>query len=138
MLAGIVLLGKETCMHELSIAHNLVELASTAALDAGVSQVSAVHLRLGLLAGVVPEALEFGFEIAAQGTPLAGAQLLIETVPVMVYCSACHETVLLANIQYFYCPVCGEPTSQIVQGRELELVALEYTTASLPRGDHHA
>jgi hydrogenase nickel incorporation protein HypA/HybF len=113
-------------MHELSIAHNLVEMASAAAREAGVEQVIAVHLRLGELAGVVREALEFSFAIASEGTALAGATLLIDMVPVLVYCGQCQQTVPLANIQRFCCPWCDTPTSQIVQGRELELVALDY------------
>ena len=112
-------------MHELSIAHNLVELASDAAERAGVSRVSVVRLRLGALAGVVREALEFGFAIAADGTPLAGAQLAIEELPVRIFCPRCRAQADLPNIQCFRCPVCGSPAGQIVQGRELELAALE-------------
>ena len=50
-------------MHELSIAHSLVEIAEEAAAKAGVARVTVVHLRLGVLAGVVQDALLFGFEI---------------------------------------------------------------------------
>lgn len=57
-------------MHELSIALSLVELAAEAAANAGAERVEAVHLRVGALAGVVPEALQFSFAIAARGTPL--------------------------------------------------------------------
>ena len=113
-------------MHELSIAHSLVELAGDAAARAGVSRVSAVRLRLGALAGVVREALEFGFAIAADGTPLAGARLEIAELPVRVFCPRCQAEAELPSIQRFCCPACGLPTAQIVQGRELELAALEY------------
>jgi hydrogenase nickel incorporation protein HypA/HybF len=113
-------------MHELSIAHNLVEMASAAAHEAGVEYVLAAHLRLGELSGVVREALEFSFAIASEGTPLAGAALIIESVPVLVYCKQCEQTVPITNVQRFRCPQCDTPTNQIVQGRELELVALEY------------
>jgi hydrogenase nickel incorporation protein HypA/HybF len=113
-------------MHELSIAHSLVELASDAATRAGVAHVRVLHLRLGALAGVVREALEFSFTLAAEGTPLAGTQLAIEEVPVRIYCACCQAHAELPDIQRFRCPQCGTPSSQIVQGRELELVALEY------------
>lgn len=71
-------------MHELSLAYNLVEIAAEAAQKARVKRVTAVTLRLGALSGVEKEALLFGYEIAAQGTPLEGSQLVIEEVPVVV------------------------------------------------------
>ncbi|MBK9712575.1 MAG: hydrogenase maturation nickel metallochaperone HypA [Kouleothrix sp.] len=113
-------------MHELSIAYSLVELASAAAAEAGVAHISVVHLRLGALAGVVRDALEFGFEIAAADTPLAGARLAIEELPVQIYCPSCDAPATLPDVRQFCCPRCGTPTARIVQGRELELVALEY------------
>ncbi|MBL8163391.1 MAG: hydrogenase maturation nickel metallochaperone HypA [Anaerolineae bacterium] len=112
-------------MHELSIAHSLVETASRAAQDAGVQQVQAVHLRLGALAGVVKEALLFSYDIAAEGTVLAGSRLEIEDIPVAIHCPNCAVTSTLASIQSFCCPLCGQPSADIRQGRELELVSLE-------------
>ncbi|WP_322813987.1 hydrogenase maturation nickel metallochaperone HypA [Chloroflexus sp.] len=112
-------------MHELSIAHNIVTIASNAAAEAGVDRISAVHLRIGALAGVVADALRFSFAIAAEGTPLAGADLIIEEVPVVVFCPDCNAEVTLTNPRLFRCPRCDRPCGQIVHGRELELVALE-------------
>jgi hydrogenase nickel incorporation protein HypA/HybF len=112
-------------MHELSIAYSMVELASAAAERAGASKVAALHLRLGALAGVVEEPLRLGFEIAAQGTPLAGARLEIEHLPVVIFCGTCVDERELDSPQRFRCPICGTPSGQVVQGRELEIVALE-------------
>ena len=61
-------------MHELSIAHSLVESAVDAAEKAGARRVTRVHLRLGALSGVVRNALEFGYEITTQGTLLEGSE----------------------------------------------------------------
>ena len=112
-------------MHELSIAHSLVEIADAAARDAGANQVTTVHLRLGVLSGVVKEALLFSFEIAAQGTRLAGATLAIEAVPLVVFCPQCQAEVTLPTVQRFRCPQCDTPTDTIIQGKELELVSIE-------------
>jgi hydrogenase nickel incorporation protein HypA/HybF len=64
-------------MHELSIAAGIVEIASEEAARRGC-RVEAVHLKLGALAGVVRQALEFSWEIACEETPVAGARLEIE------------------------------------------------------------
>ncbi|MFN8441191.1 MAG: hydrogenase maturation nickel metallochaperone HypA [Caldilineaceae bacterium] len=112
-------------MHELSIAHSIVEVAEKAAIDAGATQVKAVHLRLGVLSGVVKSSLLFGWEIVTQDTLLAGASLEIEELPVIVFCPTCQQAVTLPSTQLFRCPICDTPTAQILQGRELEVKALE-------------
>src|SRR5271156_5873648 len=111
-------------MHELSIAMSIVELAEEEAERRGV-QVNAVHLKLGALSGVVKEALLSCYEMACENTPLQGSLLLVEDVPVVIFCPRCQAQRPLSSLQLFCCPECGTPTSEIVQGQELEVVALE-------------
>jgi hydrogenase nickel incorporation protein HypA/HybF len=111
-------------MHELSIAIGIVEAAGEEAKQRNV-QVSAVHLRLGALSGVVKDALLFSYEVACQNTPLEGSRLLIEEVPVAVYCPQCKAKHVLESVQLFACPQCGAPTGDVLQGKELEVFALE-------------
>src|SRR5215469_785559 len=106
-------------MHELSIAIGIVEAAGEEAKQRKV-QVSAVHLRLGALSGVVKDALLFSYEVACQNTPLEGSRLLIEEVPVAVYCPQCKAKHVLESVQLFACPQCGAPTGDVLQGKELE------------------
>ena len=88
-------------------------------------QVCAVHLRLGPLAGVVKEALLSSYEMACFDTPLKNSRLVIEDVPIVVYCSKCKAERTLASMQLFCCPECDTPTPDVVHGKELEVVALE-------------
>ncbi|HWQ32037.1 MAG TPA: hydrogenase maturation nickel metallochaperone HypA [Blastocatellia bacterium] len=112
-------------MHELSIALSMIEMAGEEAARRGGARISAIHLRLGPLSGVVKDALLFAYDLACEGTPLAGSRLLIEETPVVVYCPACQKEQILSSIQHFCCPVCATPTPEIRQGRELEVTALE-------------
>ncbi len=112
-------------MHELSIAMSIVEMAEEESQRRGGVQVHAVHLRLGLLSGVVKEALLSSYEIACQATPLEGSQLLIEEVAVEIFCPKCNVTLPVRSIQWFCCPQCATPTPDVVRGKELEVVALE-------------
>lgn len=114
-------------MHELSIAHSLVEIASQAALEVNAKKVEAVRLRLGALSGVVKEALLFSYDVVIEDTILAGSRLDIEELPVIVYCPQCEVESQLPGIQQFRCPRCGQPTARIAQGKELEIVSLEYS-----------
>ena len=68
-------------MHELSIALSMIDMASEEVVRLGGGRVTALHLKLGELSGVVKEALNFSWEIACQGTPLEGSQLVIEETP---------------------------------------------------------
>jgi hydrogenase nickel incorporation protein HypA/HybF len=111
-------------MHELSIAMSIVDAALEEAARRG-AQVSAVHLRLGALSGVVKDALLFSYEVACQDTPLQGSQLVVEDVPVIVFCLQCQKEQRLHSVQLFACPDCGSPTMDVRQGKELEVFALE-------------
>jgi hydrogenase nickel incorporation protein HypA/HybF len=111
-------------MHELSIAMSIVEMAQKEAMQRGV-QVNAVHIRLGALSGVVKQALLSSYEMACDDTPLRGSRLIIEEVPVVIFCPHCKVQRPLSSVQLFCCVECGTPTSEIVHGKELEVVALE-------------
>ena len=111
-------------MHELSIAMGIVEAAVDEAKQRNV-QVTAVHLRLGALSGVVKDALLFCYEVACQDTPLQGSRLAVEEVPVAVFCARCEEKRVIESLQSFTCPQCGAPAGNVLQGRELEVFALE-------------
>jgi hydrogenase nickel incorporation protein HypA/HybF len=112
-------------MHELSIAMSMVEMAEEEATRRGGVKVFAIHLKLGQLSGVFKDALLFSYEVACQGTRLEGSQLIIEEIPVVVYCPTCRVETPLASLQQFCCAACGTLTSEVVQGKELEVVALE-------------
>jgi hydrogenase nickel incorporation protein HypA/HybF len=111
-------------MHELSIALNILEMAQAEAERRSV-KVNAVHLKLGALSGVVKESLLFSYDVASADTVLKGSRLVIEEVPVAVFCSKCQAQRPVDSVQRLCCTECGTPTSEIVQGKELELVALE-------------
>jgi hydrogenase nickel incorporation protein HypA/HybF len=111
-------------MHELSIAMSIVELAEEEAESRGV-KIEAVHLKLGALSGVVKDALRSCYEMACADSPLKGSRLIVEDVPIIIFCPSCQAQRPLSSVQLFCCPECGTPTSQIVQGKELEVVALE-------------
>jgi hydrogenase nickel incorporation protein HypA/HybF len=111
-------------MHELSIAMSIVEMAEEEA-ERRSAQVDAVHLELGALSGVVKEALLFSYEVACNGTLLEGSRLVVKDIPIEVYCPACQMPKILTSMQWFYCPDCGTPTSEVIHGKELVITALE-------------
>jgi hydrogenase nickel incorporation protein HypA/HybF len=112
-------------MHELSIAMSIIDMVEEETGRLGGRKVEAVHLRIGRLSGIVHDALRSSFELATDGTPLAGTRLVIEDVPVLVQCPTCGEPREVRSIQEFRCVVCGTFTGEVVAGRELLVTALE-------------
>ena len=114
-------------MHELSIAHGLVNAACEALsrCEPAPAGVRSVLIRIGALSGVVPTALEFCYGLTVEGTPLAGSRLVVEEQPVVVFCPSCLENRALEDPSRFRCPICNTSTPRLVQGRELELISME-------------
>jgi hydrogenase nickel incorporation protein HypA/HybF len=112
-------------MHELSIAMSIVEMAEEESDQRGGARVNAVYLKLGALAGVVKDALLSSYELACEGTGLQGSRLVIEEIPIVVYCPTCLAPRTLDSVQWFACPECRSPVSEVIHGRELQVVALE-------------
>ena len=114
-------------MHELSIAHGLVEAACEALsrCEPAPAGVRSILIRIGALSGVVPSALEFCYGLTVEGTPLAGSRLVVEEQPVVVFCPRCLENRTLDDPSRFRCPICDAATPELVHGRELELISME-------------
>ena len=89
------------------------------------ARVVEVRLRVGALASVVRESLEFCYGIASEGTALEGSRLVVNVLPVVMHCEKCGKDVELAGVQSFRCPHCGEPCFDLRQGRELEIDSIE-------------
>ena len=111
-------------MHELSIAQSLLDIVLEQSEIHGVEQVKVIKLQIGELAAVVPESLSFCFELLSKDTLADGAALEIETLPVVARCSNC-EILFQVEHHKFICPDCGEPTLEMVSGRELSVASIE-------------
>jgi len=120
-------------MHELSIALSIVELAEEESERQGGAKVNAIHLKLGPLSGVVKAALESAFGLAVEGTAIDGARLAVEDVPIVAYCPKCLAERTVRSMQWLVCPVCESPFTEVIHGRELEVVALEIEELEVPR-----
>ncbi len=112
-------------MHELSMAASIVEtVTETAAAHPG-ARVLEVRLRIGALAAIIEDSLQFCWELATEGSPLAGAKLVVNTLPVVIHCANCGADSELDGVQSFRCPRCNEPAADLRQGRELEIESIE-------------
>lgn len=111
-------------MHELSIAQNIITIIQSELPKYNFSKVQFISLRIGVMRQIVPDALFFAFECLAKDTPLEGAAIKIETIPIKGRCRSCHHEFILDNWQA-KCTSCGDNQIEIIGGKELEIVAFE-------------
>jgi hydrogenase nickel incorporation protein HypA/HybF len=87
--------------------------------------ITCLRLRVGALSGVVPDALQFAFEVLKTGTAAEFATLEVEFVPLSLYCPDCAREFSTDGFGYM-CPVCERFDTEIRKGRELEITGVEY------------
>ena len=110
-------------MHELSIAMNIVEICTEEASKAGAQTVSKVELEIGTISGVIPDALEFSWDVAIRDTPIENARLAISLVQARARCLDCKKEFELDDVLN-PCPSCGSFGNEILQGKELKIKAI--------------
>ncbi|RSS81923.1 hydrogenase maturation nickel metallochaperone HypA [Streptomyces sp. WAC06614] len=114
-------------MHEMSIAMSVVDQVEHAARDGGAHAVREVRLQVGALAGVVPDALAFCFELACTGTLLEGAALVTTPVPARAHCTGCSTDWAVGMPPDLCCPGCGSATgTELRSGRELRIESVTW------------
>lgn len=107
-------------MHELSIAESIVDTVTQRTAE---RRIEVVRVRIGTLMAVVPDALMFCFDLATQGTPLEGARLEIDQTEAKVYCRACDQESVVADL-ILLCD-CGSADVEVLAGRELQVSSVE-------------
>ena len=113
-------------MHELSIAEEMVEILVGHLADYSGSSVESVVVAVGDYSGVDPESLRLVFPFAAEGTPVEGSELIINTIRVSVKCLDCGERTDKINTPL--CSTCGSRNLEFDSGRELEITSFDIST----------
>lgn len=113
-------------MHEVSIMEEAVRMAVESAKASGATRVLSLRLRVGVLSGVVPEALRFAFDVVCRDTLAEGASLQMESVPATAWCPDCQAEFPCPEF-FSECPRCHQPSGDLRRGRELEIASIEVT-----------
>ncbi len=116
-------------MHEMALAESLIGVIREELERHEAGGLKRVILSHGALAGVVPEALQLAFGVLTAGTPLAGAELEMREIPILLACGGCGAefspekglTALLAP-----CPDCSEQLGHtVLSGKGIVIEHLE-------------
>ena len=111
-------------MHELSIAQSIVDILLDQMKIHGLSRIESVSLRIGALRAVMVDSLSFSFCVLTSGSPLEGARLEVEEVPIQGHCLECGQEFTLETWMDD-CPLCRAARVEITSGKELDIVAVE-------------
>ncbi len=111
-------------MHEIGLMQETINMALDHAKNQNAHKIHSLKMRVGDLSGVIPEALQFAFDVMINDTIAQGAKLYIETIPVTCYCLNCQTNFQPDDIIY-QCPHCDNLSTKILTGKELELTSLE-------------
>ena len=109
-------------MHELAISEAIV---SEVCEHVETGSVVRVVLEIGQLSAVVPDAVRFCFDVAAQGTRLEGAALEIVEIPGVARCQSCQSQVALGDALAAACTTCGGVDLAVLSGHELRIKCVE-------------
>jgi hydrogenase nickel incorporation protein HypA/HybF len=115
-------------MHEVGIVTQALDMALEAAKKENAARITLMRMRIGDLAGVVPEALEFAFSVVTRETIAEGAKFEWDAVPVLCRCDRCQKD-FTPDAMAYRCPDCGELATKILSGREIEVTEIEVETA---------
>jgi hydrogenase nickel incorporation protein HypA/HybF len=118
-------------MHELSITQSVVE---SIVERLGDTQVTRVTLEIGRLSGVVVDSIRFCFDLVAEGTPVQGAELVVDEPGGTGQCRDCavrFET----NDPIVLCPGCGSSDVNVLAGQDMRIKSVEVLTACAPPVD---
>jgi hydrogenase nickel incorporation protein HypA/HybF len=116
-------------MHEASVAAGILDIVQQNVLAGDARRVRAVRVRVGEMAGVVPDSLGFCFGAIVAGTDYSSAFLEIDRVPARGVCGDCGHAAAIASLPPFTCPSCGSPFITVTSGDDLKVVDVELDDA---------
>jgi len=111
-------------MHELAIATSILNCVQAEAARMPKARITKVGVKIGELAGVDRDALQFGFEVLVKDTEWQALALELEYVPRMQRCSKCTYEFRMTEFDP-RCPLCGDASTDCISGEELDIAYLE-------------
>jgi hydrogenase nickel incorporation protein HypA/HybF len=111
-------------MHELSVAQNIIEIIQQSVPEPEWKQVAAVRVRIGALAGIVPDSLKFSFQAITAESVLSNARLITEYIPFRVHCRTCNTDTQNED-GFAMCGKCESTDIQVLSGTELQIKEIE-------------
>jgi hydrogenase nickel incorporation protein HypA/HybF len=114
-------------MHEMALAEGILAVVLDAAKD---QRVVKIQLQAGRLQAIVPDSLQFSFQLIAEGTSAANARVELKEIPLRMRCNNC-----TAEDEYSFppsfCVHCRATDFVLVSGDELIVDSVQLDTGDI-------
>ena len=111
-------------MHELPVTQSIVRIASEEAKKNNVKIVKEIRIKVGKLTGLIPNCIQYYFDIISKGTVVEGAKLNIEKLPIRIKCNNCGKESII-EVNSYSCSFCNSNDIKIIGGNEFYIESLE-------------
>lgn len=112
-------------MHELPVTQSIIKIAKEEAEKHNAVKVSNIKLVVGELTGMVPECIQYYFDLLSKGTILEGAELTLKKLPLIAECKDCHYENRMINFPQNLCPSCKSENIRVKGGNEFYIDSME-------------
>lgn len=110
-------------MHELAITESVLRTAVPKAEESGAKRILEIRLSIGELSGVIPEYVQYYFDLISKGTIAEGAKIVAKELPVTIRCQSCGYEGAVSRKDRC-CPVCESIQFRITGGQEFYVDSL--------------
>jgi len=110
-------------MHELSLAMDVIDLASAEAAKHSTFHIYEIEIEVGELSGVETEAFQFSLEMLAKESILNRAEIKILCIPGKAKCGGCKQEYDMHDL-LTACPLCGGYAADIISGKEFRVKSM--------------
>ena len=111
-------------MHESHLIQGAIRQISEEAAKKNIERVRSIHLKVGLGLGMDEESVRLHFEALADGTPVEGAIIVVNFIPVKLKCPSCGNLFERPR-KSLECPQCHALGTATGIGREFIVESIE-------------
>jgi hydrogenase nickel incorporation protein HypA/HybF len=111
-------------MHEYSVAKYALEEVKQSFPNVDPSKVESIHIKVGKMAGIIPDLLQHYLSLLAPSYGLTHARFFLEVTPALFKCNTCQE-IFEPSRELFWCPSCGSSDVTFISGNELKIDYIE-------------
>lgn len=112
-------------MHELPITQSIVKIACEEAEKHNAKKVYEIRIKVGELSGLVPECIQYYYDIVSEGTIAKGAKIIVDKVQMKMHCNECSYEDEFSNVEGSSCPRCGSNSVKVLGGNEFYIESME-------------
>lgn len=110
-------------MHELSLALEVIDLASREAEKNGVSEILEMEIEVGTLSGVEADIFHSALEMIVKNTLLENTLIKINRTPAIGLCNECNKEFEMQE-RMATCPVCHCFPIEIKGGQDFRVISI--------------